>query len=254
VTSPVGDDDLMAWIDGRLSPERRVIVDAFLSEHPDVRTRLAAQAAQARDLAAVFAPVAAEPIPAAMRVAAIQERRRQRPAWQSGLAASFLLCAGFGGGWMSAHQSMPPSAGIGALAQEATDNYRVFAVDFNGTGEVEPAGRDGLIRQASLRLGRRVAIPDLSRSGYRYTGGRLVATPHGPAALFLYNSDRGGSLALMTRPMKIDKTAPMAGTREDDIGRVSWALDGMGYSVVSDCPPEALHAVAEEAQRQLTRT
>ena len=79
MTSPVGDDDLMAWIDGRLSHERRAVVDSFLSEHPEVRRHLVAQAAQARDLSAVFAPVAAEPIPAAMRVAAIQERRRKKP-------------------------------------------------------------------------------------------------------------------------------------------------------------------------------
>ncbi|WP_420139120.1 anti-sigma factor family protein [Sphingomonas sp.] len=251
MTSPVGDDDLMAWVDGRLSPERLRLVEAFLSEHPEVRTRLTCQMAQARQMCATFAPAAEEPIPAAMRVGAILERRR-RPAWWGALAASLLLGAGFGSGWMSAQHFMPPSAGIGALAQEATDNYRVFSVDMPAAGEVAPDGREGLLRQASLRLGRRVAIPDLSRSGYRYAGGRLVATPHGPAVLFLYNNEQGASLVLMTRPMKIDKTAPMAATRQDDVARVSWALNGMGYSVVGSRSPETLHAVAEEAQRQLT--
>lgn len=253
MTSPVGDDDLMAWIDGCLPPERQPLVDAFLSTHPEVRMRLMGQAEQARALAAAFAPIAAEPIPVAMRVGAIRERRR-RPVWQPALAASLLLGFGYGGGWMSARQSMPPAAGIASLAQEATDNYRVFAVDMAAPVEKMPDDSADLIRSASVRLGRQVAIPDLRRSGYRYAGGRLVATPHGPAALFLYDGTGSTSVALLTRPMKIDQTAPMAGTSDGDVGRVSWALNGMGYSVVGARSPEALHPLAEEARRQLTRT
>jgi anti-sigma factor RsiW len=252
VTSPVGDDDLMAWIDGRLAPERRPVIEAFLAAHPDVYLRMIGQAEQARALAAAFAPIAAEPIPASMRVGTVRERRR-RPAWQAAIAASLLLALGYGGGWMSARHVMPPTAGIASLAQEATDNYRVFAVDLPEAADAMPGNRNGLVRSASMRLGRQVAIPDLSRAGYRYAGGRLVATPHGPAVLLLYNGHQATSVALLTRPMQIDKTAPMVGTIEGDIRRVSWALNGMGYSVVGNRSPEALHAIAEEAQRQLTK-
>lgn len=120
MTRPVGDDDLMAWVDGRLLPERQALVDAYLAEHPDQSERLHDQAAQARALAAALASVAAEPIPAAMRVDALRPPLRQR-AWRQALAASLLLGIGFGGGWMGARQSMPPRAGIAAFADEATD-------------------------------------------------------------------------------------------------------------------------------------
>lgn len=252
MTSPVGDDDLMAWIDGRLSPERREAVEACLAVHPDVRARLIRQAEQAGALSAAFGPIAAEPIPAQMRVATIRERRR-RPDWRPAIAASLLLGLGYGGGWVSARQFMPPTAGIASLAQEATDNYRVFALDLPAPVASLPDDSAGLIRSASVRLGRQVAIPDLRLSGYRYAGGRLVATPHGPAALFLYDGAGSTSVALLTRPMKIDKTAPMASTSDGEVGRVSWALNGMGYSVVGAGSPEALHPVAEEARRQLTQ-
>ena len=36
MTSPIGEDDLAAWIDGRLSPERQRLVDAYLEGQPDV--------------------------------------------------------------------------------------------------------------------------------------------------------------------------------------------------------------------------
>ena len=118
MTSPIGEDDLAAWIDGRLSPERQRLVDAYLEGQPDVHARVREQAEQARALASLFAPVADEPIPATMRVAAIRGRQRQ-PRWQLAIAASLLLALGFGGGWSRSRRwptrrviisvSMPPT-------------------------------------------------------------------------------------------------------------------------------------------------
>lgn len=252
MTRPVGEDDLMAWVDGRLNPERRALVDAYLADHPDHAERLAHQAAQARALAAALAPVAAEPIPVAMRVDTLRAPRRQ-PAWRQALAASLLLGIGFGGGWMGARQSMPPRAGIGALADEATDSYRVFAADHVRPAELGPDQRDLLIRWSSARLGNAVAIPKLDQVGYRFAGGRMVPTRHGPALLLLYEGT-GGSLALLTRPMEIDKTAPMAATSRDGIGRMSWASAGIGFSLVGPDQADLLSRAAAEVQRQVERT
>ena len=44
MTSPIGEDDLAAWIDGRLSPERQRLVDAYLEGQPDVHASLREQA------------------------------------------------------------------------------------------------------------------------------------------------------------------------------------------------------------------
>ena len=35
-------------------------------------------------------------------------------------------------------------------------------------------------------------------------GGRLVATEHGPAALFMYDDDRGTRVTMLVRPMKVE--------------------------------------------------
>ena len=217
MTSPIGEDDLAAWIDGRLSPERQRLVDAYLEGQPDVHARLREQAEQARALASLFAPIAEEPIPATMRVAAIRGRQRQPP-WQLAIAASLLLAVGFGGGWSSARWSGEPHAGIAALANEASDNFRVYAADRIRPAEIGPDQRAMLIRWTSSRLGERVTIPDLSTAGYRYGGGRLVATPHGPAALLLYDGPQASKLAVLTRPMQIDKSASMTSTSSGTMG------------------------------------
>lgn len=185
MTSPIGEDDLAAWIDGRLSPERQRLVDAYLEGQPDLHARLREQAEQARALASLFAPIADEPIPATMRVAAIRGRQRQ-PRWQFAIAASLLLAVGFGGGWSSAKWSGEPRAGIAALANEASDNFRVYAADRIRPAEIGPDQRAMLIRWTSARLGERVTIPDLSTAGYRYGGGAIgrdASRPCGTAPL-----------------------------------------------------------------------
>lgn len=114
-------------------------------------------------------------------------------------------------------------------------------------GEVAgPDQRAMLIRWTSARLGERVTIPDLSTAGYRYGGGRLVATPHGPAVLLLYDGPQASKLAVLTRPMQIDKSASMTSTSSGTMGRVTWAVDGIGYSVVGERPAAALHPIADE--------
>ena len=169
---------------------------------------------------------------------------------QLAIAASLLLALGFGGGWSSARWSGEPRAGIAALANEASDNFRVYAADRIRPAEIGPDQRAMLIRWTSARLGERVTIPDLSTAGYRYGGGRLVATPHGPAALLLYDGPQASKLAVLTRPMQIDKTASMTSTSSGTMGRVTWAVDGIGYSVVGERPAAELHPIADEVRRQ----
>ena len=77
-------------------------------------------------------------------------------------------------------------------------------------------------------------MPDLSLSGYRFIGGRVTATAHGPAVLFMYDDDHGTRLVLLSRDMAIDKNAPMAQHSHGSIAGFAWADKGIGYSLVGD--------------------
>ena len=70
--------------------------------------------------------------------------------------------------------------------QEAAASYAVYASDKRRPVELWAVQRDDLVRWLSNRLNRPIAPPDLSVAGYQLLGGRLVATGHGPAALFIY--------------------------------------------------------------------
>ncbi len=76
---PIGEDDLQAYLDGRLVPGRLRAVETYLAESPAAASRVAVEAEQRQALRDRLAFKAAEPIPARLRVAHLVEAGR-RPA------------------------------------------------------------------------------------------------------------------------------------------------------------------------------
>jgi len=64
---PVGEDDLMAYVDDRLSPERAVAVRAYLAMHPEEAERLSQYVEQRKALRAAFGVEAPQPMPTGLR-------------------------------------------------------------------------------------------------------------------------------------------------------------------------------------------
>lgn len=149
---------------------------------------------------------------------------------------------------------MPPQAGIGALAREAGYSCRVYASDAQRPAEMGASEKQQLVSWASRRIGSRVAVPDLAEAGYHFAGGCLVATPHGPALLLLYDGADRARLAVLSRPMDIDKDAGMVSTRDGDVQQVSWADHGIGFSVVAPSATTGLQSIAAAIGGQAATT
>ncbi|MFC3675326.1 anti-sigma factor family protein [Ferrovibrio xuzhouensis] len=261
---PIGEDDLQAFVDGRLDAERQVEVAAYLERHADVARRVDGYRRQRDALRAALAPVAEEPVPPELNLARMIEARRRvtagRARWRMAAAAVLLVCLGGAGGW-GLHSVMPvpaaqlaSAAGVAALAQEAADSYAVYASDHLRPVELRSAERAELVDWAAERLHRRVPVPDLSAAGYRFMGGRMVATPHGAAVLFMYDDDHGTRLVVLSRPMaEQDRTAAMAPYARGKVAGFSWADKGVGFSLVGPVEPDRLHPLADEIRRQVGR-
>lgn len=247
---PITEDDIQAFVDDRLEAARRAEVEAYLARHPDLSQRVERMRGLGDALRDAFAPVAAEPVPARLTLAHLVEaRRRPRlPAWQAAAAAVLLALGGIGG-WGLRGTLSAPMTGVDALAQEASANYAVYAPDRLRPVELAASDGDELARWFSARLDRRVGVPDLSASGYRLMGGRLVATPHGPAGLLMYDDPRGTRLVILIRPMAQPGDAPMRENRTGSATGYAWAQDGLGYSLVGASDPAILHPLANEIRR-----
>jgi anti-sigma factor RsiW len=249
--APIEEQDLHAYVDNALDANRRQEVQDYIDRNAEAATLVAKLAAQRQLLRSSFAPVADEPIPPRLDLANLVRERRQRRHWPWQIAAAVLLSFGLGtyGGlsWQGASQ---PAGGVAALAGEARASYAVYAADADHAVELGPERKAELVSWVSAKLKRPVEVPDLTQSGYRFAGGRVVTTEHGPAGLFVYEGADKSRLAVMMRPMAVERDTPMMHHAEGSVGGYAWATSGLGYSVVGTERAEVLHPLADEVRRQ----
>lgn len=251
---PITEDDLHGFVDHQLACARRNEVQAYLDAHPEVAARVATLGRQREALRAAAAPIADEPIPPRLNVRHLVEGRRRSQAWpwRSMAAAVLLLVIGGAGGWSLRGSAVaPPEArGIIALAHEAAYTFDVYGADRLHPVEFGATDKAQLVHWIASRIGRTITVPDLATSGYAFMGGRLVATPHGAAGLLMYSNRQGQRLAMLVRPMTIDKNTRMSEHTYGDVHGFAWASKGTGFSLVGPVPPDLLHPIANEVRRQ----
>jgi anti-sigma factor RsiW len=250
---PISEDDLHAYVDDALAPAHRAEVENYLDRHPDIAVRVQGYQAQREALRAALAPVAEEPIPAQLNLARLIAAQRHPRAkyWQAAAAACICLALGGTAGWSLRGVEAPPQTGIAALAREAAVSFAVFGSDHGRPVEIKASDSAALVRWVSDRLQHPVSVPDLSASGYRFMGGRLVATPNGPAGLFMYDDASGQRVAVLLRPMQDERTERMSEHTNGSTSGFAWAARGIGYSLVGTAPPDRLHPLANEVRRQV---
>lgn len=250
---PITEDDLHAYVDGRLDAARSEEVSTYLGKHPDVANRFASYSVQRTLLQGAFDPVAGEPVPSRLNLSHMIASRRQNrvSTWRLIAAAVVLLFAGGSGGWYMHDMMLPPTEGVVALAREASESFATYAGDRTRPVELRADNMVELVDWATERMGRKPVLPDLSRSGYRLMGGRVVSTPHGAGLMLMYDNDQGTRLVMLTRPMAVDQTRTMTPHSQGKIDGWAWASKGMGYSLVGSLPSEALHPLADDIRRQV---
>ncbi len=256
LSRPIDEDDLHAFVDGQLAPDRRAALQRYLDANSDAARRVAAYRAQREALRAVFMAPETEALPPQLDLARILQERRHRQLTRWRIAAAIALALGLGGtgGWFL-HR--PPAPGRTALAmqlleQEAFASHLVYAADRRHPIEVGASDEPHLKQWLSNRLGHQVAPPDLSSLGYQLIGGRLLATERGaPAALFMYSDAAGQRLSLLLRPMAPDLKAPDTDIKHAGISGCVWIANGMGYAVVAALPDNELDRVADKIRAEL---
>jgi len=252
MTRPITESELQAYVDDALDAPRRAEVADYLDRHRDIAQRIAGYTRQRATLRAALAPIADEPIPPQLDLAQLVAARRPPWPWRWAVAAIVLVGVSGAGGWLLRDRlapAAPASSGIAALAQEASDSYRVYAPERAHPVELRDPAE--LARWISERIAHPVSIPDLTQAGYRFMGGRVVATTHGPAGLLMYDDDHGTRVVLLIRPMAVERDTAMALHTSGALRGYSWAARGIGYSVVAVAAPETLHPLADEVRRQI---
>ena len=244
--------DLHAYVDGRLPAERAAEIARLLAQLPESAELVAAYAAQREALRSGFAPVAAEPLPARLNLQAMVAGRlaERRTRWRAAAAVVLAFLVGGAGGWALHGRLAGPPSELTLLAQEAIANHVVYAADRRRPTELGAEQREDLARWVSNRLKHTVAPPDMGPTGFHYMGGRLAATPQGPAGLFMYQDESGRRLSVFVLPMP-----HMADTAEhmvnvEGMDGCAWIDKGVGYTVVARVSRDELHGLAERVRQE----
>lgn len=226
---------LGAYVDGQLDPAEVKEVEQHIARNPSAREAVRI----CRETTALLRAACAESFytefPDTLREA-IEKPWRGTPLRVSLAIAAALLLAGLGflGGWLAASPSSDP----GGLVDEVAEYHRVFARETKHLVEV-PASRSAeLLDWLDQRIGRKFAIPDLSRTGWIFAGGRMLVVEGRPVAQLLYT--RQGDMPLgvcIARSRDADRRTPVRRDSRDGLETASWQEDGYAYVVVG-LPPD----------------
>ena len=253
----VSEDELHAFVDGRLGEWRRTAVLTHLARHPDALARLARYAVHRDELRRrVEAADLPGDDPATLRLQRELADRlgRRSPAvvrLRHAAAIALLLGAGW---WSNTLYHRYLQIRVPYVVAEAAQAHQVFGEDHDRPVELAAAARAEMVAWFTRQLGEPVDIPSLHAIGLRLVGGRLLAGGDGPVAQLIYE-DRGGhrlTLALSSEPVdagpEIEIVAVPGGLTAG-----YWRDGELAYAVVAETSEQELVAIASEIGAQEPR-
>ena len=241
------EDELHAYVDGQLPPERRAAVEARLAQDAEAAAAVAAWRRQNELIRALYEPGSAA-VPARIE-AALYAPPRRAP-WRSLAAGILLVMLGGAAGWqLRGSSALAP--GLPPLAARGIEAHNVYASEVRHPVEVGANEEAHLVQWLSKRLGYAVKAPDLTGLGLRLLGGRLLPGAGSPAAQFMYESEDGGRYTLYcTRETGRSETA-FRFAASGDAAAFYWIDDHSGYALVGPNDRERLLRIARAVYEAL---
>lgn len=246
-----GEDDLHAYVDGRLDPARRAQVVARLRVDADAAARVEAYRRQNQALHGLFDPVLDDPLPGPVRASLSGARRRTWSAARAAAVAWFVLAplvGWFGREWFVDE----PAAQVTVLPRDAVLAHAVYTPEVLHPVEVDAEREEHLVQWLSKRLQTPLRVPDFGAFGYGLMGGRLLPGADGPAAQFMYQDAQGTRLTLYVSVRQADTGQTAFRFTEQDGVTVLYWIDGrLGYALSGPLTRSYLLTIAEAAYHQL---
>jgi anti-sigma factor RsiW len=251
---PVSEADLQAYADGRLTPERRAVVDAWLAAHPEEAERVAAYQRLGKEVRAAYEAMLAEPVPERLAQAA-----EPRFAWRRAAAVAGWIALGIaiGGpaGWQLRPERLVAQAAPDTtiIARRAAIAHATYSPEVRHPVEVGADDEQHLVAWLSKRLGIKVRAPKLDEAGMSLVGGRLLPGDNGPVAQFMYQSQNGRRLTLYVRTeASRNRETAFRYARENNVGVFYWIDREAGYALASaDLSKDELLRLATLVYQQL---
>ncbi|MEO5807969.1 anti-sigma factor [Devosia sp.] len=253
---PVTHNVLMAYADGRLPPEQIAAVEAHLAANPDAAAEVALWQRQRDAITTLFAPVAAEPVPARLRAARIaaEQNRRSGMNFRWAAAAVVLVGLGIGAGWFVRPLIDRAPSASDILIASAVNAHTVFVGEKRHAVEVWAKEQDHLVSWLSARLDTKIGTPDLAPEGFQLVGGRLLPgdPKTGRAAQLMYENAAAERVTIYITDALPDHASAYQFAAINQTDAFYWANAFITCTVVGSLPDEQMKTVSQSIYRQLT--
>ncbi len=242
----LSENDLHAYVDDRLDPERRRAVEGELAQSPEDAGRAAAYREQSAALHALYDPVLGEPVPERLR-----RVRTSRSGARFAIAAAWFV-AGAALGWLAHELLGDRPLARASLARQAAIAHAVYSPEVRHPVEVGAAEQEHLVNWLSKRLGAKLRAPLLTNEGYELVGGRLLPGDNGAVAQFMYQDAKGKRLTLyVSRLAAENRDTAFRFSQEDKVAVFYWIDGRLGYALSGELPKPELLEIATAVYRQL---
>jgi anti-sigma factor RsiW len=231
-TPSIRDEELHAYVDGRLAPQRHEEVKAYLAAHPDAAEKVRAYQQQNQMLHTLYDRVLHEPLPSRLEnTVPAPDRRSYRAVAMITLS---LLLGGMGGFLLRGEVThtvvmAEPFTGRAAVA------HAVYTAEILHPVEVGAEQEAHLVQWLSKRLGHQLRIPNFSTFDYQLVGGRLLPGDKGAAAQFMYQTSDGSRLTLYVSVKDSGMEQTAFRVQEENGQQVLyWVDDNLGFALVGE--------------------
>lgn len=225
------EDELHAYVDECLEPERRRAVELYLAAHSDQAMRVEGWRRDARQLRAALSGHAGQVPNPRLDPAHVRRELRQRRQRRWANAAVLLVTLGIGGlgGWQVREASLVAS---NLPMADAVQAHRLFAdaqaLDLSAR---DPARLQAWLGEHFRHVGN---LPDLSSYGFTPLGARLLSNEQGPAALLVFEDAQGQRISLFLRTPGEHFARMPSGERTDgQLQARYWSRGDYNYALVS---------------------
>jgi anti-sigma factor RsiW len=243
------DTMLMAYADGELDGEQVLEVEALIAAQPAVRRTIE----QHQQATALLRAACAEGFYASGHInlprPSVRPRLRHYAGWA--IAATVAGIIGFGGGTLWKTDFSSPRD---RLVAEVAEYHEVFSHETKHLVEIPASQTDELTAWLGNRIGRNINVPDLTRLGLQFAGGRMLVVDGRPIAELMYTRDAGGPIALCIAGSEDAPTSALASIqldRKGDLTLASWYSGQHTFVVVGEADDTTIRDIARQSLSQI---
>jgi anti-sigma factor RsiW len=233
-------DDLHAYADGQLPPERLAAVEAHLRQHPEAAAQVKDYRAMNAALREAAGGLLEEAPPARLRVPAARQQH-----WRMAAAAAVAgVLIGTAAGWLGRGALNGDDTALASLVQRAGAAYTTYASDPAHPVEMTDAGE--LSAWLSSRMKMNVRIPSLAADGFSLVGGRLMIGESAPAGMLMYQNGQGRRIVLYVRnDLPADRPAHMQYRGGQTGGVIYWRDAAAAFGLAGSLSEQELRPLAD---------